>query len=216
MKKMLTFNQIKRKYPDMWVLIGDFEIDRKNNIKKGRVLLASFRKRDILYEMHKFKGKVKKIAIVYTGKLPEVIGLFLSKVINFDPCESLITLKAIIKGKNEEEAYISLAFDTGATYTVISWDTLEWLGYDPSNVSYKDRVRLVTGSGIEFVPKVNIRALRIDSVEIKNIEVLAHDFPEEGQIDGVLDLNFIKKLNYYCINHKDGKIEIKNSKKRRK
>jgi len=76
--KILRFEEIKEAFPDMWVLIGDYEVDKHNEIIKGRVSLASYRKSDIYRDMYKFKGKVKRVAIRYTGKIPEFAGLLFS------------------------------------------------------------------------------------------------------------------------------------------
>ena len=45
-----------------------------------------------------------------------------------------------------------MALDTGATYTMIPWDIAEVLGYDPG--ASKDRVSLITASGVEKAPLI--------------------------------------------------------------
>ena len=52
---------------------------------------------------------------------------------------------------------LRLALDTGATSTMISVGPLAAVGYDPSLVS--DRVQVTTGSGVEFVPRIQISRL---------------------------------------------------------
>ena len=51
-------------------------------------------------DMHKFKDKVKKVAIGYTGKIPEIVGLFLNKTIKFGTESNLIRLNSLIEGEN--------------------------------------------------------------------------------------------------------------------
>lgn len=47
---------------------------------------------------------------------------------------------------------VDLALDTGATFTLISWTVAIALGYDP--VAASGRLRIITGSGSEYCPRV--------------------------------------------------------------
>jgi len=64
-----------------------------NEIIKGKVLLASYRKSDIYRDMHKFKEKVKKVAIRYTGKIPEIV-----KISNLDALAHTFPEESFING----------------------------------------------------------------------------------------------------------------------
>jgi clan AA aspartic protease (TIGR02281 family) len=87
---------------------------------------------------------------------------------------------------------IMVVFDTGASVTTISKDILYQLGYDVTNCR---KSRITTASGVAYVDVVVLDKLKIGDLELKEIEVYAHTFPEESFAIGVLGLNVISQFN---------------------
>ena len=67
----------------------------------------------------------------------------------FDASGGLIIVSASIRGP-ADHVVARLALDTGATSTLINAAVLRLAGYDPALAP--DRIRMTTGSGVEFVP----------------------------------------------------------------
>jgi len=72
----LTISQIREKYPDQWVLLGDPELSNPeingsiiSKLIRGMVLYASKDKRELAYKAVEYKGQVNKTACIYTGKI---------------------------------------------------------------------------------------------------------------------------------------------------
>jgi len=67
------------------------------------------------------------------------------------------------------------------------------LGYDPANPGLA-RQRIITGSGIEYAPRVTARSATASGQKVAHLEVLCHDLPTESGVDGLLGLNFLKRF----------------------
>ncbi len=104
----------------------------------------------------------------------------------------LISIKAIgIDGNSFRD--IEVALDTGATTTSIPIYVASALGY---NVSKPKRIEeVVTGSGVEEVPIIEIKELTAIGQTIENIEVMCHDLPPDAPVEGVLGLNFLMNFD---------------------
>ena len=87
-----------------------------------------------------------------------------------------------------------LALDTGATGSMINCDIAVLLGYDP--VSLEERIRITTGSGIEFVPQIKIKKIEIPGRFKKNFPILCHTLPPGATIDGLLGLDFFRGVSF--------------------
>jgi len=109
--------------------------------------------------------------------------------IKFDPDRGLIIIPARLYGK-EEDMIVRLALDTGATNSMINWDIAELLGYDPA--AEKDRIRITTGSGIEFAPRIYMDKIEVLGRINKNFPILCHTLPPSATVDGLLGLDFFK------------------------
>jgi hypothetical protein len=68
--KTLTMEEIKQQYPNMWVLIEFTRLDEYLNVVRGRVIASARTKDEIYSKLLTAEGK--RIAIEYTGELPEV------------------------------------------------------------------------------------------------------------------------------------------------
>lgn len=114
--------------------------------------------------------------------------------VHFDNAKSLIVVNMAIEGPDGRELRIlPAAFDTGASSTIISWDIAISLGYDPTRVTR--RVRIITGSGVEYASVITVQKLTAIGESIANIEVLCHDLPEDSKVDGLLGLNFLRNFD---------------------
>lgn len=113
--------------------------------------------------------------------------------IKFDLTSNLIMLDIYLWNRNTEKYQnMLITFDTGASNTVISKDILHFLGYDFNN---KEKVRITTASGIEYVDLVVIDKIKIGGHTLKNVEVYAHNFPESSFSLGVVGLNIMKNFD---------------------
>ena len=109
--------------------------------------------------------------------------------LHFDPEEGLIVVPTRIWGKSGD-AIVQLALDTGATGSMVNWDILVFLGYDPAIVP--ERIQMTTGSGIEFVPRILVNKIQALGQEHKHFPVLCHTLPPSSTVDGVLGLDFFR------------------------
>ena len=111
----------------------------------------------------------------------------------------------IASSNSEKEGLFSLALDTGASTTTISWDIMDYLGYEPAKS--RRTGRLITGSGVEYAPIVNVQKISLGGESIENIDVYCHNFPEESYVDGVIGLNFLKYFNFF-VSYDKGEVEL--------
>jgi len=82
-----------------------------------------------------------------------------------------------------------LTFDTGASITTISPEILYQLGYDPLD---KRKAVITTASGVERVSCFKLVKLKIGGIELYDVDVYAHKFPEECFSIGVIGLNVLR------------------------
>ena len=85
--------------------------------------------------------------------------------------------------------------DTGASVTTISNDLLQRLGYETTAGITK---RITTASTVNYVKSVMVDKFVIgksEKVQLSDIEVYAHTFPEESFSSGVLGLNFFSMFD---------------------
>ena len=109
----------------------------------------------------------------------------------FEPDKNLIIVPTHLIGPAGETVAM-LALDTGASYTLVNQDVLEWIGYDPS--SLEKQIQITTGSGVERVPRLPIRKIEALGQIRENVDVICHTLPKTATIDGVLGLNFLRGL----------------------
>jgi hypothetical protein len=108
---------------------------------------------------------------------------------SFDPAEGLVIVATKLWGP-EGDVVVRLALDTGATTTVVNWETVVLLGYDPSTV--ETRIQITTGSGIIFAPRISIGRVRALGKERLSFPVLCHTLPPSASVDGLLGLDFFR------------------------
>jgi predicted aspartyl protease len=108
---------------------------------------------------------------------------------DFDPHDGLVIVQAEIWGPSGS-AVLSLALDTGATFTLINQGRLMQLGYDPA-VAPK-RFQVSTASGVEFVPRLIVTKIAALAQERNDFSVLCHTLPASVRVDGLLGLDFVR------------------------
>jgi predicted aspartyl protease len=123
----------------------------------------------------------------------------------FDPNAGIILIKSKIYGPRAD-AIVNLALDTGATWTLISWESAVLVGYDPASI--QERTAITTGSGIEYCPKLSLLRVEALGKSVRSLEVLCHTLPPTSRVDGLLGLNFLRRFNV-GLNFKQGYITIR-------
>jgi len=123
----------------------------------------------------------------------------------FDISASVIVVEPELEGEYVSEI-IKMVLDTGATYTMLPWKIARVLGLK-AEVSER-RIDIITASGVESVPLVNLKSIRLFDKKVSNIDVVIHDLPAKSYVDGLLGLNFLRNFELY-INFKGGYFEIK-------
>ena len=116
----------------------------------------------------------------------------------FNPQAGLVIVRSELFGPSGS-IILRLALDTGATSTMISVGPLAAVGYDPSLVS--GRVQVTTGSGVEFVPRLQVSRLNVLGLERADFPVLSHTLPPSAGIDGLLGMDFMRgqRLEIYFV-----------------
>ena len=124
--------------------------------------------------------------------------------LDFDAKEGLIIVPTRLWGPSGDTV-IRLALDTGATGSMVNWDLIVLLGYDPAGTP--NRIQMTTGSGVEFVPVVSIQKIQAMNLIQSNFSILCHTLPPSATVDGVLGLDFFRgrKLS---IDLRRGKVEV--------
>jgi clan AA aspartic protease (TIGR02281 family) len=89
---------------------------------------------------------------------------------------------------------VSLLIDTGASQSIISWETLLSLSIDPS--SSATRKQVTTANGLVWMPQVEIEELHSLGQSVASLRVLAHTIPLGSQVNGVLGMNFLRQFEF--------------------
>lgn len=121
-----------------------------------------------------------------------------------DPEAPVIVLSVTLEGEGIKKKN-EMALDTGATYTIIPWEVAEILGYEPA-VS-KDRVAMVTASGVERAPLITLKSISVLGMAVSNVQTIVHNLPEKSYVDGLLGLSFLRRFKI-CLDFQNGVLEI--------
>lgn len=123
----------------------------------------------------------------------------------FDSNAGIVLVKTKLYGPRGD-AIVNLALDTGATWTLVSWESAVQLGYDPASV--RERTPVTTGSGVEYCPKVISNRIEAFGKSVRKLEALCHTLPPRSRVDGLLGLNFLRRFDVR-MNFKQGYITIR-------
>ncbi len=127
--------------------------------------------------------------------------------LTYDPSASVIVVDLLLESANGSSSLlIPVVLDTGASYTLVATDILVQLGYDPAN-PLLERQRIITGSGIEYAPRITVRSATAIGQKITDLEVLSHDLPANSGVDGLLGLNFLRHFKL-TVRSRRGIIEL--------
>ncbi len=125
----------------------------------------------------------------------------------YDPSAPVIVVDLLLESSDGTTSLlIPVVLDTGASFTVVATDILVQLGYDPAN-PLLERQRIVTGSGIEYAPRITVRSASAIGQKLIRLEVLCHDIPAESRVDGLLGLNFLRRFKL-TLRPRQGLIEL--------
>lgn len=113
----------------------------------------------------------------------------------FDPRATFISIRATMIGPTMRS--VILAFDTGATTTLITRNAAFEIGLDPDMA---DRhTSLTTASQAETVPLLTFSRLMVMGHSSDNLDVVCKDLPLplQMQVDGLLGLNFLRHFKLF-------------------
>src|SRR3989338_8188419 len=120
----------------------------------------------------------------------------------FDLKSGIIPVNVELHG--ERVLTTKMVLDTGATFTIVSWDVADLLGYTPDSES---KIKIITASGTETVKTFKIKKLKALGQEASNMKLVCHNLPQESGIDGLLGLDFISKFNLF-VNFKEWHLSL--------
>lgn len=88
---------------------------------------------------------------------------------------------------------------------MIPWEIAEALGYEPEHS--KEKVTLITASGIETAPVVTIKRIGVLGEYIANVPVVCHDLPARSYVVGLLGATFLRHFRI-TLDYGEGSLEI--------
>lgn len=124
--------------------------------------------------------------------------------LDFNANEGLIIIPTRLWGPSGDTV-IRLALDTGATGSMVNWDLVVLLGYDPA--ATPNRIQMTTGSGVEFVPVVSIQKIQAMNLVQNAFPILCHTLPPSATVDGVLGLDFFRGTKL-SIDLRQGRVQV--------
>ena len=123
----------------------------------------------------------------------------------FDSKAGIVLVKTKLYGPRGD-VIVNLALDTGATCTLVSWETAVQLGYDPG--SLHERTPITTESGVEYCPKMVLNSVEAFGKAVRKLDALCHTLPPTSRVDGLLGLNFLRRFDVR-INFRQGYITMR-------
>jgi len=106
----------------------------------------------------------------------------------FDPQDNLIVVPVEVHGESQLIT-LNMAVDTGATWTILPIKTCSIIG-----AVHQRRISIVTGSRVESAQLMTIPLIKAFGIDITNFKVVAHDLPSSLLVDGLLGMNFLKRV----------------------
>jgi clan AA aspartic protease (TIGR02281 family) len=89
-------------------------------------------------------------------------------------------------------AEMPFVIDTGASKTTIDKNTLRRAGYD---VDSGKMLKISTAGGGAIVNELTLHKIRLNDLIVHDVEVYAHDFPDDVFISGLLGLNVLMQFD---------------------
>jgi len=115
-------------------------------------------------------------------KVPEPEGI----TVNLVQRGEVSMTEVVLNGRIKQDFVV----DTGASFTVINWETAEELGITiDENTPF---IPIATASSVIFNPLVTLRSIRVGGAEVENVDVLIHNMPSDSK--GLLGNSFLNKF----------------------
>lgn len=89
----------------------------------------------------------------------------------------------------DKKTSVRLMLDTGATYTTISEELAEKLGYDLEGAQ---QVRITTANGQVLLPRIRLKSISLGGYTAKNVDATVMPMPSNVPFSGLLGLSFVK------------------------
>ncbi|MDZ7292414.1 MAG: retropepsin-like domain-containing protein [candidate division KSB1 bacterium] len=102
----------------------------------------------------------------------------------------LLFATGAVKGKDAIATFIVLV-DTGSTYTILPWERLLAIGFEPAFAA--GNVKIVTASGIVIAPVFKVEWLSCCGLLLPSFPVVAHTLPAEMSRFGILGMDFLRQ-----------------------
>jgi predicted aspartyl protease len=118
--------------------------------------------------------------------------------------QNLIIVRAAIEGERRFRV-AQLMVDTGSSKTVLPWEKLEELGYDPTTT--RERQQIFTVDSMIVVPQVRLQGLHCLGKVRENFPVLSHALPFSPYAEGLLGMDFLRAFDI-AIHVRQGYLEV--------
>ena len=106
----------------------------------------------------------------------------------FPPDAPSICLPVLVKGPKKDH-YMCMFLDTGASWTVLTWEAAVNCGYDPAAGG---RFQIVTASGLEMCSEIVVSEFRALGRCLRDFRIVCHPLPPAIGADGLLGLDFFR------------------------
>jgi predicted aspartyl protease len=111
----------------------------------------------------------------------------------FDPERNIIVVPGEVSGRLGTLP-LRLVVDTGSSETLLLPDVLEKLGYSVRDAEQVTSVYSAVGKEHGYITRVTRFAAL--GFEVEDFRVHVYDLPDRYQIDGLLGLSYLRRLNY--------------------
>ena len=120
----------------------------------------------------------------------------------FNPTDDLIFIEVRLAGSRRSSRF-SFVLDTDCTTTLVTPDTIDWLGYSARDGEHTATVTTALGREPGYL--LRVAHLSAFGHSFNDFRVNVHDLADGSGIDGLLGLDFLRHFNYE-IRSKEGSI----------
>jgi hypothetical protein len=107
----------------------------------------------------------------------------------FNQVENSLLTRAMIN----HQAIGTFILDTGSTYATISPEMAKLLKVEVTEDT--PRVTITTAEGQRTLPRVTLRSISVEGVEVKNVPALVMPIPEDPMLCGLLGMSYLGRVN---------------------
>ena len=123
-------------------------------------------------------------------------------IVPFDPTIDLIFVKIALFGLRRSSDF-HFVLDTACVTTLVTPDTIDWLGYSARDGEHTATVTTALGREPGYL--LRVAHLFAFGHRFSDFRVNVHDLADATGIDGLLGLDFLRHFNYE-IRSKEGRI----------